>query len=229
MTATEINNKKVSKERGERLHILRIMSGNSFQSLAKLTDYAEDSLRKMENAHFKGGLSEKAARTITKVLEKQGVICQMNWLLYGQGIPPLLLSPDKTLAKQQLEFLRLVDGDLDNDTFIKGEIERFSTFLPNNIVTRVQDDGMEPIYFAGDIVGGIKLYDDQIQRAIGKICITEASSKQILVRKLLQDDQNTNKYKLCCINQNVLGVPSIIANVDLISAALISHVWRTTV
>lgn len=222
MIAAE-NDKKMYRDRALRVRTIRGMLRMTVAEFANLLNYATPTITQWEKNPL-NGLSEKGARNIIEVLKGTEVVCDLNWLLHGQGIPPFIRSENQVIAKYQQELLSLSSG-IDSITYTNNEIERFRTFVPNAVIMEVPDDSMEPLYSAGEFVGGKELRDKALQQALGKVCIVKVSENQTLLRKLFKDEKNPEKYRLACVNQRA-AVETVLSNVNVLGAAPVARIWR---
>lgn len=223
-TAASQDNKIIYRQRGERIRTIRGMLRMTMAEFGAFCGYKEPTVQQWETSQL-SGLTEKAARKIIEALKKTPIACHLNWLLHGQGLPPFIRSEDARIAKCQQDLISL-GGEIDLIAYTQNEIERFTAYVPDAITIQMHDDSMEPALLAGDKVGGKQLFaEEDIQRALGKICIVTLSNHLVLVRKLFKDDTQPHKFKLSCTNLHAATEP-VMTNVELISAAPVCRVWR---
>ena len=220
------SDKKLYRERSLRVRTIRGMLRMTVAEFANLLDYATPTITQWEKNPL-NGLSEKGARNIIESLRNTSVVCDLNWLLYGRGVPPFIRSENKLIAKYQQELLGL-SGVIDCATYTNNEIERFRNFIPNALIMQVLDDSMEPFYSAGEFVGGKELREKELPQALGKVCIVKLADNKMLLRKLFKDDQDSQKFKLVCINQ-LAAVETVLSNISILGAAPVARIWRKIV
>ncbi len=75
------------KARGKRLKFVRKLAGLSRKQLEKKYGISANTVQSWEVAK-KGGLTERGAHRILAVIQKEGINCSIEWLLYGTGAPP---------------------------------------------------------------------------------------------------------------------------------------------
>jgi len=88
----------------------------------------------------------------------------------------------------------------------------------NSIILTIADDAMEPYYCIGDYIGGVQVYNDEMDRFIGNMCVIELENNLILPR-LLQKGSKTGFYNICCTNPKATASPLNYYDVKVISAA----------
>ena len=191
---------------GRRIKLVRNMLGLSRRELEERFLISSNTLQAWESD--KNTLTDKGAKKLNNIFIKLGLLCTEDWLLTGKGEVPILLHDVSPLL-----------SEMNEDICILREIEAFKAINPNPIVVIINDDGMEPIYFIGDFVGGNKKTDLQIDSLIGENCIVETFPGDTLVRKLIQGSKK-QLYNLVCTNIATHQQP-IIPDVKIKSAARI--------
>ena len=72
---------------GERLRRARILAGISTRrEFEERHDISANTLQGWEQG--KNPLSEKGARRVAQALKEEGLICTIDWLIHGTGMPP---------------------------------------------------------------------------------------------------------------------------------------------
>lgn len=163
------------------------------------------------------GLTLKGAQRLAKALQKEGVLCAVEWLMEGTGIGPQFISTPATEANQNI--IPLWEPYL----AIQNEILCFEKNNPDAIVVMVSDDGLSPFFLPGDYIGGIKKYQKEISSLIDSYCIVETSTKEILVRKLCPG-KKTETFTLSYIHAQTTAEAPLLANIKLNWAAAI--IWH---
>ncbi len=195
-----------SIERSKRLITVRKMTNLSRESIEQKYDLSASTLQAWETPK-QGGLTQKGAKRIVEILEKEGIQCSTDWLLDGIGIGPQVIGADKS----------------DSESALVSEILTFRTHNLDATDMVVKDDGMEPFYCIGDYVGGKQRQGDAIPTAIGKNCIVETSEGETLLR-YLRSGSKPHHYTLLCLNAETTLTHSVLSDVELRSAAPV--IWH---
>jgi len=156
-----------------------------------------------------GGLTQKGAEKIVKRANELNVYCTESWLMHGIGRNAALITKD----------LDIHNGD---ENQISKELLLFRE-TKNSIDTVIKDDGMIPLLYPGDYIGGIIV--KQIENAIGKECIIIADNDEILVR-VLKHGEEPGRYNLSCLNEHTMLVKKQIKNTAIKFAAPIVWIRR---
>lgn len=213
------------KARGKRLRLLRKMSGLTLDVLAQKFHFGTSTIKYWECAKNRG-LSSKGAKKIITAMQHHGIQCSYMWLMHGVGLPPQFF--DVRFHDSSKAVTGIDQVAYDEEKSIAHEIALFCERIIDAITLTVFDDGMEPIYSAGDSIGGKRLYGDDLVKSIGKNCIIETVDRQLLCRRIAQGSE-VDSFNLFCINPHALANPLHLYNVKLLSAAPISRVWRRLV
>ena len=153
-----------------------------------------------------GGLSQPGAKKVVKRARQLNVYCTESWLLHGVGRSATLITKD----------LDIQEGD---ENHIARELLLFRE-LNHSIDAVIKDDGMIPLVYPGNYVGGIIVKN--IENAIGKECIIVTDNDEIFVR-ILQHGSKPGHYNLLCLNDKTALVKKDIHNTPVKFAAPI--VW----
>jgi len=204
---------------GDRLRRARILAGIATRrEFEKKYHISANTLQGWEQG--KNPLSKKGAKRIIEALKSEGLICSIEWLMEGAGMPPRpfeMLNANLSL-EQDLQ-KTLTDIDLSEETAIYQELQTFKKHNPNPIIITVSDDGMEPHYRTGDYVGGTRLFTaESIAPYLGQVCIVELSDHTILPRHI-HPGRKPNTYTLSCTNHQSRGTSLNIFDTTIISAA----------
>lgn len=167
-----------SRAKGERLQHLRNLTRLSRDEFCKHHNFNPRTLKSWELGDYKGIPKSTAARVLLAYL-KEGVQCDLEWLMEGINIAPNLEQ------KQQIE----------------RELEMFRFHNGNSVDLLISDNSMEPYFHAGDYVAGIKYTDQEIEKLCGSNCIIGTDDGQILLRRL-EAGSKKQHYNLNCLNQN---------------------------
>jgi len=208
---------------GERLKRARILAGLTTRREFEQTYHiSANTLQGWEQG--KNPLSEKGARRVVEALKKQGLICSIEWLLYGSGMPP---RPYEMLNAGLKNAMQQDDGvhhqNLKEEERIYQEIQYFKQHNPNAIILSIADDAMEPHFSVGDYIGGVQIQNEELNQYLNTLCILELENNLILPR-YLQAGTQEGLYNCACTNSRTTATPLNLFNVKIISAAPI--VWH---
>jgi transcriptional regulator with XRE-family HTH domain len=204
---------------GERLRRARILAGISTRrEFEKKYHISANTLQGWEQG--KNPLSKKGAKKIIEALKIEGLICSLEWLMHGTGLPPRLfeMSNPSTSSEKELEafFSQL---HLHEEQAIYQELQTFKSHNPNPIIITISDDAMEPHYRIGDYVGGTRFSKaEDVHVHLGHPCIVELSDHTILPR-IIHADGESGTYILSCTNFQSKTPPLNIFNARVISIA----------
>lgn len=214
-----MNIEKTLTTSGERLKRARVLAGiNTRREFEERHRISANTLQGWEQG--KNPLSEKGARRVVEALKHEGLLCTVDWLLSGKGMPPRsfdIITAGMTDTVLQDNVLN--DMNLREEENIYRESQLFKEQNPNSIVLTITDDSMEPYFSVGDYIGGIRLYNDDIDRYVGANCIIEFENNLILAR-LLQKGSREGTYTASCTNPKTSAPPPLnLYDVKVISAA----------
>lgn len=170
-----------------------------------------------------GGLPQDGAEKVIQRLQKENVICTLDWLLYGTGITPRVLFYNNLVDQDDLNLeLKSIDHE---DYLILEEIELFRQHYPQVLYCRISDDGMLPFYHIGDYVAGsqVELNESVISQWNDFIVVTD--SKKTCVRQV-RKEKNGNGYRLLCRNIETSQVTPILYNVNIQLLAPVLRVYN---
>ena len=210
--------KKDFSSSGERLRRARILAGvptrREFQEKHRIS---ANTLQGWEQG--KNPLSEKGARRVIEAFKKEGLLCSLEWLIHGHGMPPrpyeMLNAGLPTELHADLAFM---DQNLREEQAIYKEIQLFRNQNANSIVLSITDDAMEPYYAVGDYIGGCQVPQHQIENYLNQVCIIELENNLVLPR-YIQAGKQPNSYTASCTNPRTTTAPLNIYNVKIITAA----------
>ncbi|MGD9591712.1 MAG: hypothetical protein AB7V32_04235 [Candidatus Berkiella sp.] len=166
-------------------------------------------------------LTEKGAHRLIQALLQEGVECSVEWLLHGTGLGPRFRTTPLCASEKSKNV-----STWDHHLVIQKEIQFFEDNNVNSVVIMLTDDGLEPIYKAGEYVGGIKTDLNHIGTLDNCFCIVETIHKEIFIRKLSASNKSKT-YSLLCINPNTSLLEPTQCNVKLNWAAPI--IWHRKV
>lgn len=156
-----------------------------------------------------GGLSPPGAAKIVKRARELNIFCTDSWLMHGIGKSATQITKDLTIQEA-------------DESHVAKELLLFRE-LKNSIDTIIKDDGMIPLLYPGNYVGGIIV--DNIENAIGKECVIIADNDEIFVR-ILKYGEESARYDLVCLNEKTTSVKKEIKNTAIKFAAPIIWIRR---
>lgn len=207
---------------GDRLRRARILAGIATRrEFEKKYHISANTLQGWEQG--KNPLSKKGAKRIIEALKIEGLICSLEWLMNGAGVPPRSFEmhhplDGETATANDLEKL-FTEMNFEEEQAIYQELQAFKSHNPNPIIITISDDAMEPHYRAGDYIGGIRLTKvEDIHVYLGHPCIVELADHTIIPR-YIHADMESGTYTLSCTNFQSKSPPLNIFNARIISAA----------
>jgi len=203
---------------GERLKRARALAGlRTRHEVAKKYSISANTLQGWEQD--KNPLTAKGAQRIVDAFKWEGLLCTVKWLLKGTGMPPCpcdMLNVDMGDVAREKNLLS--EQNIREEEVIYREIQLFKEKNVNSIILTITDDAMEPYYHVGDHVGGVQLYNGEIEHVLGNLCIVELDNNQIMPR-LLQKTSKVGRYNVCCTNPTTDASPLNDYDVTVVSAA----------
>jgi len=202
---------------GERLRRARILAGLSTRrEFEKKYNISANTLQGWEQG--KNPLSEKGARRVVEAFKWEGLLCSVEWLMHGTGMPPRPYDILNAGLKESCKNEVFTEQNIREEEAIYKETQLFKEQNVNSILLSVADDSMEPYYFTGDHIGGIQIFDNEIGEVTGNFCIVELENNLIIPR-LLQAGNRAGLYNVCCTNPTTQASPLNFYNVRVLSAA----------
>lgn len=178
-------------------------------------------LQSWEDVRWKG-LTEKGAQKLVKAFKEEGLDVTVEWLMFGIGENPL--ENDEFIAPHFLN----TNNKPSEDSIIAQELSLFHKLNPDSVDTIITDDAMAPWLKSGDHVAGKRYFENNMEIAIGSLCILQTASGTILVR-MLHSGSDIGLYTLSCLNPNTAVKEPIIKDVKLFSAAPIIWIRKVLV
>ena len=137
----------MTKTRAERVSFARQLSGLERKEFHAKHNIPVNTLRSWESPSIdRNGITTKGAKRLSECLYNEGIICSVEWLLYGTGNQPKVIS--------------ILDTDSgycsDEESIIK-EANFFKKLNKNSLVQTITDNYMLPFYAKNDLVGGISV------------------------------------------------------------------------
>lgn len=204
---------------GDRLRRARILAGIATRrEFEKKYHLSANTLQGWEQG--KNPLSKKGAKRIIEALKIEGLICSLEWLMHGTGVPPrpFEVNNNTFVTETDLEVF-FSKMNFQEEQAIYQELQTFKSNNPNSIIITISDDAMEPQFHVGDYVGGIRLLKtEDIQAYLGQPCIVELADHTILPR-YIHADNGSDTHTLSCTNFQSKCAPLNIFNAKIISAA----------
>lgn len=204
---------------GDRLRRARILAGISTRrEFEKKYQISANTLQGWEQG--KNPLSKKGAKRIIEALKVEGLICSLEWLMNGVGVPPRQFEIDQEEITSSTDLENLLNHmNLHEEQSIYQELQTFKTHNPHSIIITVSDNAMEPQFHSGDYIGGIRLTKaEDIRQYLGQACIVELADHTIVPR-YVHADAESGTYTLSCTNFQSKVAPLNIFNVKILSAA----------
>lgn len=206
--------------KGRRLRMVRALTGFSRQELYEKIGIATSTMDTWESGRIE--LTEKSAGRICESLRKVGILCDVQWLLSGTGIPPRAMDDiEKSIfSSNDKDGTKILDALAQNGSralpiFMDEDMRRELNFflsLHKNALFHLITDNSELPYKKFDCVAGI---EEDISRLIGKRVIAYLQSGESILCKMI----GCNKNKC-----NVSIKKSIQHNIIIESAARI--IWH---
>lgn len=204
--------------KAQRLIQLRKLAKLSRKDIAQMANVSAFTYKGWENARF-GGIPQKRAALLVDIFQTEGIKSSVDWIMQGIGEPP------KKIVSYQITQLQEAVADPNTQTpenieqlRVKAELEFFCN---NNdwetLSLTVPDDAMAPCFLQEDLVAGIKVPNEDFDKAVGLNCIVRTKNNKILLRQL-QNSNTKNLFSLLSLNLNSKQ-PPILHDVELTDIA----------
>ena len=181
---------------GERIkYIRKNLLKLSRAALCKRYNLPVDTLAAWENGKFK--ISKKGVERCIKLFGAENVLVSHEWIIVGEGLAPNFSFELNRYFKSKAT--EKPKETLDDNVLLIQEIEYFLSSTTNTVTCMITGDEMLPVYVRGDHVGGRFRYENAIASCAGKDCIVKLQSEELLVRRVVQDAENS-KLNLICLN-----------------------------
>ncbi len=204
--------------RAERLKRVRNLANLSRKDMCTSDDLNINTYKGWEIARY-GGLPLDGAKKVIKRVVNFGVVCNIDWLLYGKGEEPYIIP--KSAKNEQ----KTGNKEVKVDDNILREIMLFQSLFSNTIYYKVSDDGLDPKIKVNDYVAGIRYFDKEINKCIDKDCIIQTKDGRILTRQLKKGKER-NTYMLICTNPQTSVEMPVLYDLNLESAAPILRIYK---
>jgi len=144
-------------------------------------------------------ISQKSLNALIEAFNNEGILCNPQWLLYGEGDQPTTIedfSQKNVSSSKDVPIIRV-----NPKATIQNEAYLFTSNTPSSQLFEVLDDGMKPYLFEKDLLGCVPIFPESYKSEIGKICVAilSTSPNQYFVR-LLTNGTKPNRFNLCSIN-----------------------------
>jgi DNA-binding transcriptional regulator YiaG len=205
--------------RGKRVETVRRMTRLSRRAFRERYGLSASSLQNWEDAKS-GGLTDKGARKIIALVKPDGIICSFEWLMYGVGPSPQIVSDTFYSTENTKPHQKTVAISEDvQATMIIQELLAFHQDYPETgFDFIVPDDSMEPRFIKGEYVAGCRRHGKEIEKLIGLDCIVQTSAGDVLLRTIKKIGLD-GRYTLACSNPNTTVEKPILYDVELLIAA----------
>lgn len=193
--------------RGERVRRLRNLANLSRQALCSNGDFKIDTLIGWEVARH-GGLTKKGAEKLIHRLEREGIVCSLEWLMYEGGPGPMLIT--------DFNKKHIIEPGEEN-TKIATELLVFKNHYDGALALCIPDNSMEPQYNQGDYIAGVSCTKDKWSMLPGHDCIIQLTSGSLILRKVLSGEDNT--YTVAASNLKSGVQQLVMTNITFADAA----------
>lgn len=183
-----------SIEKAERLIQIRKLAKLSRKDMAEIAGVSTSTYKGWENARF-GGIPQKRAAILVEALQAEGIKSSTEWIINGLGENPqkVLYHQITQLQEVLVDKSRAQNPETIEQLRIKAELEFFCNNNDwNTLYLTVSDDAMSPYFLPGDLVAGIKISDEQLNKIFGLNCIVRTKNNKTLLRQV----QKSNTHGL---------------------------------
>lgn len=189
------------------------------------------------------GLTEGGARKLAACFQDEGLTVTVEWLMFGIGSDPIEEAVKKGISKilpekindikektlsptasHQQKNLEPHNNTLEKENIVQ-ELTLFHQLNPGSVDAVVIDDGLSPYLQIGDHVAGKRYFDNEMEKGIGRLCIVQTLSGNVLIR-LLKPGSDVDRYTLLCTNPETTAKEHTIEDVKLFSTAPILWVRK---
>lgn len=211
----------LSKERSNRLKRLRNLANMSRKELCDEANININTYIGYEVGRY-GGLTQKGADKLIPVLYKKGVFSSSEWLMFGIGPSPQVITNVNEINLQN-ESTKTHEVSNQEEHNVAEELYLFHKHYRNAIDCRIIDDGMSPKYEMGDFVAGVPSID-LLNKLIGLDCIIQIKNENMMIVRKLQKGRLNGLYTLVSINPKTVVIQPIIYDVKVNFAAPV--IWH---
>ncbi len=159
-------------------------------------------------------LHPRKALLLAKALANLNVQVTDQYLLTGEGIPPLFPQEESFsfhAFNEEINFYR--------------EIEFFKKNHPSFLILKISDETMEPFFNKGDIVAGYATHHvSHFPLLAGRFCLLETTSREKILRKVLEVEGRAAKVSV--LNPYALSTMPTMQKVNLRAIAQVTRQWH---
>jgi len=202
----------LAKERAQRIKDMRKalrLSRKKFCEKYKKIGITASSLQSWEEVRW-NGLTEKGAHLLCQAFQEEGIHVTLEWLLFGVGTDPLA---EVFRYYIPAEITKPVEKNP-----IPNELRLFQQHHTDVIDTIISDDNFTPLLEIGDRVAGTRYFDQDMEKAIDRLCIVQTLAGEQFIC-ILQSGKQQGRYTLACINPTTNMMFNFLENVELFSVA----------
>lgn len=156
---------------GKRFRRLRNLLNFSQGKFAKALDYSRASINYWENAN-NGGLTPDGAIKAIEVSKRYGVICALDWLLFGEGAPPYFAD--------EAYIVNTSAAPISSSVKYEAEIALFKKHYPTHVIYALKESNAVFPFVAGDLLGGIWMQTKECQYKQKLLALVEEGDQLIL-------------------------------------------------
>jgi transcriptional regulator with XRE-family HTH domain len=179
--------------RGQRLVALRKLLGFSITDFAKKAGVGYSTLKMWEAGKIRE-LSDKGAHIITRLVEREGIKCEAQWLLHGIGAAPKLDEKTNEFAASSIALpnANLID---------QKEVAEFKSAYPKGLILTISDLSMSPAIMPGDVVAGETLFSLKERQKLHKnICLIQLKNDLEPICRWLENSSEEKEVYLVPFN-----------------------------
>ena len=208
---------------GNRLKRARVLAGiTTRREFEEKHEISANTLQGWEQG--KNPLSLKGAKRVIEAFKNEGLLCSVDWLMKGVGMPPrpyemINAGLNESLQKDN----NVAENNLQEEEAIYQEIQNFKSHNANAFVISITDDAMEPYFTIGDYIGGVRIERDQMTAYLGNACIIELPD-HTMVPRYLHAGTRDHCFNLSCTNPKTKALNANHYNVEALMVAPI--VWH---
>jgi hypothetical protein len=214
-----LDDRSTPNARGKRLRRIRNLANLSRRDMCDQEDNGLNinTYKGWELGRY-GGLPRDGAERVVKRVVKEGVHCDMDWLLHERGPSPQVIPgyiPDEVTANAD---------DHDRRT---QELLLFKKHYPHALDFHVHDETMAPHFSPGDIVAGILSEDkNTIDHFVGRHCIVQLVGGKTVLRRVQTNLSNPNSFDLVGLNKQNADSAERVERSAIINIAQV--IWHRT-
>lgn len=218
-----LDKQSTPEARAERLRRVRNMANLKREQMCDDGQMNVNTYKGWEIARY-GGLPIDGAERVIARVSQEGVVCSLDWLLYGTGMGPYTI-PNSSKLTIGAGGIKACDRLTISEQLINNEIILFRKQYIDTMDYKIEDDGLSPHYLPGDYVAGIKCHGENIQTLVGNHCIIQTTDGKLQARYIKQGNF-PGKYLLLCTNLDTGVKNPACYDVTLLSAALIIRHYK---